>query len=445
MCDVAAQPDQFANLFDRPAVEAMYGLSSRDFERFVAYVLRRAGYDVKEVGPHFVYGVDLELRIPGKTRIVGGVECKRFAPDQLVSAAIVQHVKGANSVSKPGAKPFVITTSDFKGTAHNMAENGNKRAYLVNSAQLIRFIRYIKGSRYDDNDTTSILSPEFFAGRDADSLSDSKGARILTVANNKGGVGKTTTAYYLGAELARLGKRVLLIDLDAQANLTEYCIPELQEVKSSEVPHFPSIARYFSGEYPLHQLVISTTRKHLSLIPSDPNLMLRDPGGGGRPDIESQFAQDIRYLGSQPIASLGGVPDWIIIDTPPAMTVFTRAGLAAAHYVLAPIRPRRLSLRGTENMLATLRTVNALMASNASFLGIVTTHWDDLKLSSDFEDILLPPALQEFGGTAFKVKIPIDNQLEAGSPGAKTRGAEAYRNLASEVLSYVQPHQVVGN
>ena len=56
-------------------------------------------------------------------------------------------------------------------------------------------------------------------------------------------------------------------------------------------------------------------------------------------------------------------------------------------------------------MLATLRTVNALMASKATFLGIIVTHWDDLKQSQNFEDLLLPPALQEFGGTAFKIKV----------------------------------------
>ncbi len=442
---VAAQPERFADLFNKPSVEAMYALSSREFERFVAYVLRRAGYDAKEVGPHFVHGVDLEMRIPGKSRIVGGVECKRFAPDNLVSAAIVQHVKGANAVSRPGAKPFVITTSDFKDTAHDMANSGAKQAYLVNGAQLVRYIQYIRNSRYDDDDTSTLLSPEFFAGRDHAPLGVSNRAKILTIANNKGGVGKTTTAYYLGAELASQGKRVLLIDLDGQANLTEYCIPDVETEESGTATQFPSIAQYFSAHLPLQTLIKSTRRERLSIIPSDPNLMLRDPGGGGRPDIESRFARDVQQLSHQPIASLGGVPDWIIIDTPPAMSVLTRAGLAAGQYVLAPVRPRRLSLRGTKNMLATLRTVNALMASKATFLGIIVTHWDDLKQSQNFEDLLLPPALQEFGGTAFKIRIPVDNQLEAGTPGAKTRGAEAYRELASEVVSHIEARQVSGN
>jgi cellulose biosynthesis protein BcsQ len=162
------------------------------------------------------------------------------------------------------------------------------------------------------------------------------------------------------------------------------------------------------------------------------------PGGGGRPDLETRFARDVRQLSAQPLASLGGVSDWIIIDTPPAMSVFTRAGLAAAQFVLAPMRPRNLSLRGTTNMLKTLRTVNTLTRNHATFLGAIITHWDDLKVSQDFRDVQLPVALQEFGGKAFKVTIPLDNQLETLTPSANTNGAKAYRSLAAEVLQHVQ-------
>src|SRR5690349_11011626 len=92
--DVAAEPERFAELFNKPSVEMMHALSAQDFERFVAYVLRRAGYHVKEVGPHWLRGVDLEVRLPGKTRIFGGVECKRFASGQLVTGPVVQKAKG---------------------------------------------------------------------------------------------------------------------------------------------------------------------------------------------------------------------------------------------------------------------------------------------------------------------------------------------------------------
>ncbi|HKS69944.1 MAG TPA: restriction endonuclease, partial [Ktedonobacterales bacterium] len=97
-----AEPKRFAELFNNPTVEAIYALSPREFERFVAYVLRRAGYDVKEVGPHWLRGVDLEMRRPGYKRIVGGVECKRYQTTDLVPASVVAHVLGAAAVSGPG-------------------------------------------------------------------------------------------------------------------------------------------------------------------------------------------------------------------------------------------------------------------------------------------------------------------------------------------------------
>src|SRR5690348_7287737 len=139
-----AEPKRFADLFNNPSVEAMYTLSPQEFERFVAYVLRRAGYDVREVGPHWIRGVDLEMRLPGKTRIFGGVECKRFAKDKLIPASVVMHIMGAPALGRHGAKPFVITTSSFNGTAYSMAQAGARPVYLMNGAQLVRYITYIQ-------------------------------------------------------------------------------------------------------------------------------------------------------------------------------------------------------------------------------------------------------------------------------------------------------------
>lgn len=342
------EPEKFAELFNKPTVEAIYALTPREFEHFVAYVLRRAGYRAREVGPHFLRGVDLEVRLPGSQRIVAGVECKRFAPDQLVTVPIVRGVRGAPAVDRAGAKPFVITTSDFNGAAHQMAETGARRVYLMNGVQLVRYINYVRNSRHDDEDTIAAISPEYFAGRESIRPRGAGSTQILTVANNKGGVGKTMTAYYLGVELAkRHGKRVLLIDLDGQGNLTERCLPEQVEKRTVEGEPFPTITEYFSGERNLVDLITPTAIDHLSIIPADPFLTLRDYGGNGRPDIELRFVHDVQKICTRQIANLGGSPDWIIIDTPPAMSVFTRGGLCAAEYVIAPVRPRRSSIAGT--------------------------------------------------------------------------------------------------
>jgi chromosome partitioning protein len=183
----------------------------------------------------------------------------------------------------------------------------------------------------------------------------------------------------------------------------------------------------------------------MSLIPADLFLTLRDMGGSGRPEAELRFVRDVESLCAQPIASLGGTPDWIIIDTPPALSLFTRAGLAAADYVVAPVRPRRASLAGTRNMLRTLRTMNALVRDRAQFLGAVITHWDGLALSKNFAEVRLPRALQTVGGTAFATMIPVDNQLDIVEPGANTPGARAYQALAREVVSRVDQRRQHGN
>lgn len=436
---VPSETEKFAALFRNPTPESMYQLTPREFEHFVAYVLRRAGYDAKVVGPHFLHGVDIEMRVPGKESIVGGVECKRYTPDkQFVTAAIVQHVKGASAVQEPDAKPFVVTTSDFNANAHKMALEGTKHTYLVSGAQLVRYIKYVEGSRYDGDDPSTLISPEFFSGRESVVPSDVKPATVLTIANNKGGVGKTTTAYYLGAELARQGYRVLLVDLDGQGNLTERCLPKLVDKYNSADEHFMTIAQYFAGERTLIELILSSeTQSGMSIIPSDPFLTLRDYGGSGRPDIELRFVRDIERLRVSPIASLGGVPNWIIMDTPPAMSVFSRAGLAASQYTLAPVRPRRASLAGTRNMLKTVRTMNQLMGTSSTFLGAVVTHWDDLELSKDFLRISLIPAITGAGGQIFGRMIPIDNRLDNVGPDAHTKGVEEYRALTNDILQII--------
>jgi restriction endonuclease Mrr len=141
---MSAQPNhRFAELFDKPTIEAIRAHSPRDFERFVAYVLRRAGFDVREVGPHFLHGLDLELRLPGKQQIFGGVECKRFASERLVRVPVVRGVRGAAAVSRAGAKPFVITTSDFVGDSHKEAHATPKTVHLISGQQLVRYITNI--------------------------------------------------------------------------------------------------------------------------------------------------------------------------------------------------------------------------------------------------------------------------------------------------------------
>lgn len=163
---MATELDRFTELFHKPSVEAIYDkLTPTAFEHFIAYVLRRAGYDARVVGPHFLRGVDVEMRLPGKPGIVGGVECKHFLPERLVVARTVRGVKGAAAVDRRGAKPYVVTTSGFNDAAYQMADEGRRKAHLLNGGQLIRYINYVRESRYDEDAGIPPISPEYFAGR----------------------------------------------------------------------------------------------------------------------------------------------------------------------------------------------------------------------------------------------------------------------------------------
>ena len=431
---MSTDTERFVALFNKPTVEAISALTQRDFERFVAYTLRRAGYDVKEVGGRLLRGVDLEIREHGGSRIVAAVECKRFAPGQLVNAAMVKSALGTSAAQRSGTMPFIITTSDFNEAAYLAARANGSHVYLMNGAQLVRYINYVRQSRNNDDDIIASISPEYFTGKESVRPRRVTNTRVLAVANNKGGVGKTTTAYYLGVEIARRGKRTLLIDLDGQGNLTERCLPEQVARRTDEGQMFPNVTHYFTGERRLVDLVTPTEVERLSIIPADPYLTLRDYGGQGRPDVELGFVRDVQALCAKQLASLAGPPDWVIIDTPPSMSVFTRGGLSVAEYVVAPLRPRTSSLAGTRNMLQTLRTANALMGTDANFLGGVITHWDDLDLSNTALQFNIVPAISQFGGRVLQTKIPIDNRLENIQPGSGTNGARAYGALAEEVL-----------
>jgi restriction endonuclease Mrr len=139
---MAAEPKHFVDLFEHATIEKMHSLTPKEFEHFVAYVLRRAGYVVKEVGPHFIKGVDLEFRLPGTSRVYGGVECKKYAPKNPVPAPVVNKVRGAPVLGSPSAKPVVVTTGDFTDAAYQSATaKGAKPVSLVNGERLLRYIR----------------------------------------------------------------------------------------------------------------------------------------------------------------------------------------------------------------------------------------------------------------------------------------------------------------
>jgi chromosome partitioning protein len=432
------EPTRFVDLYNRPTVDGMYALTPKEFEKFVAYVFRRAGYEVHDVAFKFTRGVDLEVFADkARRRRVGGVEVKRFDRGKLVTADAILKLMGAPAVRRGRAMAYLTTTSDFNRGAYDIAAEGHNTC-LLNGEQLCRYITYVRGSRYDDAANQSVqLPPDLFGGQHSiRERHTGGGTRILAIANNKGGVGKTTMARWIALGLAACGKRVLLLDMDAQANLSEAILKLSDRDVTAAGIDAPHLAQFFAQELSLQQIIRETPIPNLWLVAAHPDLRLSDSGGVGRPGIELGFAGAVQRLHVPTATGNPRLFDWIVMDTPPAMSLYSRAALAAAELVLAPVRAHESSYSGTLNMFATVDTMAALMGTPPRILGAVVTHWEDNQVSRDRENELRAV----FGGRGsgiLEAKIPADTNIDRAPAGRKTRGATAYEALVEEVLAYV--------
>ncbi len=435
--DHVAGEEQLASVFARPSPEALRELSARDFERFVGYVFTRAGYIVEDTSHQYGLGIDLKLYAPktGKAQIGHGarpvayVQVKRLQPQSLVGSPTVLGFMGSLALGRvPG---YLITTSDFTRPAYRLAAR-NQQTHLMNGDTLLRYITYLRGSRYEGS-LAEPLAPDHLLATNAREQAQGRTARTLVVANNKGGVGKTTTALQLGAALAQHEQRVLLVDMDAQANLTTL----IRRVPGVNIPA-PHLAAFFAGQAELAALVQSTAQDRLSLIPAHPSLRLLDTGGSAQPATELRFVADLYS------EAIGQAFDWVIMDTPPAMTLNTRVALAAADTVLVPAVADGVSYDGLNNLFDTIDTMHGL-TGGATVLGGLLTRWEERNVPMR---LALPGFMGYFqakGTRLLETRIPEDRsiiraQVDQGDIFASiARGGSAvtaYQALAEEVLTY---------
>jgi chromosome partitioning protein len=429
---IVSPQNQFAILYQKPTIEAMRHLNPAEFERFVKHVLDRAGYQAKHTGPIFRRGVDVELqeRVDhGRPRRLGGVECKRYNRPQPVGRQPVQTLAGARAL-RGGLPGYLVTTSTFTKPAREEGA-AHPTIHLIDGEHFVRYIKYVAGSVGAERKTSlTTISPDVVLEADRiRSRIPSTMPHILTIANNKGGVGKTTTARFLGLELAATGKRVLLIDMDPQANLTEFIL----NVGPDDLTP-PTLADYFAASASLRDAVHPSSQQPLlSIIPAHPVLARYDSGGFGRPDLELGFAESFYTAFAPREGHL--LYDWIIIDTPPNVSLFTRVALAVSDYILVPMRARKSSLRGTVNMFEAQKAMGALTGRMPKVLGGLVTHWGEDSASQDaVNDLQLV-----FGGVGSGIlgtRIPVSNAIES-NPSAAHNAMKEYKNLAQEVINRV--------
>ncbi len=248
--------------------------------------------------------------------------------------------------------------------------------------------------------------------------------RIYVFTNQKGGVGKTTTAISLGAYLVAMGKKLLLIDIDPQANATSSL-----GVDKNRIPL--SIYEALVQRVSLSQVVMPIGIVGLELVPSSPSL--------AGATVEIVGLPERTHLLRKALASLDKRYDYIFIDSPPSLGILTANALTATEEVIIPVQCEYLSLEGLGQLIYTINLVRSRLNPRLKIAGLVMTMYDvRTKISQQVVD----EVRKYFPGKVFSTIIPRNVRLsEAPSYGEtilsyapKSRGALAYEALAKEFL-----------
>lgn len=252
-------------------------------------------------------------------------------------------------------------------------------------------------------------------------------ARVLAIANQKGGVAKTTTAINLAASLAMANQRVLLIDLDPQANLTSGI-----GLKDRATDAGTIYEALISDNVTASAFVLPTTVDHLSLVPANRHLT--------GAEIELVPLADRERRLRPFVDALRPDFDYIFIDTPPSLGLLTLNGLVAADRVLIPLNCEYFALEGIADLMATLDRVRAVLNPTLALEGVLLTMYDD---RTNLGQQVSGNIREFFGAQVYRTVIPRNIRLgEAPSHGvpvilydARSRGADAYVALAHEFLA----------
>jgi chromosome partitioning protein len=268
----------------------------------------------------------------------------------------------------------------------------------------------------------------------------SRVAKIIAVANQKGGVGKTDLCVNVSCYLASLGKKVLLIDMDPQANATDYLGANYAEGTVSK--DWKTTADLLLDEsLRIEDVVAKECRKNLDIIPADANLSACQVRLAN--DINMQFKLKRKLKNILAVRSAGnGGYDFVMIDTPPSLGLLTINTLTSAHGVIIPVQTHYFALDGVVQLMDTIRKVKEELNPALEVLGVVLTMYDRRTLLSRE---VSEKVRSEFLGRVFSTVIPVNVRL-AEAPSfhkpifdydSHSSGAKAYGELTEEILGCV--------
>ncbi len=249
-------------------------------------------------------------------------------------------------------------------------------------------------------------------------------SRIYAITNQKGGVGKTTTAVNLSACLAAAGKRVLLVDIDPQGNTTSGLGIDREGLQADTYD-------LLMGDRAAAEVVLPTRLPNLSLIPTTLDL------AGAEIELVSVEKREHRL--KHAMASVSDAYDFILIDSPPSLGLLTLNALTASQAVLIPIQCEYYALEGISQLMQTIHLVRKGLNPTLAIGGVILTMYDP---RTNLSQQVVSEVRAHFGDRVFQTVIPRNIRLsEAPSHGLpislydpKSRGAEAYEALAQEVI-----------
>lgn len=249
--------------------------------------------------------------------------------------------------------------------------------------------------------------------------------KIIAVANQKGGVGKTTTAINLSACIAELGKKVLTIDMDPQGNMTSGLGANKNEAENT-------VYDLMLGECGLEECIVTNVWENLDLIPANVDL--------SGAEIELMGLDDREFILKEQIEMVRDQYDFILIDCPPSLNILTINAMTTADSVLVPIQCEYYALEGLSQLINTIELVRSRLNENLYIEGVVFTMYD-ARTNLSLE--VVENVKANLDHNIYKAIIPRNIRLaESPSHGKpitkydkKCSGADGYRSLAAEVLA----------